>query len=144
MEKTSNTSNPTWVVVEFRVKQEKSKETEVFYTAVPSSWIDFGEKTILNWSGHFTSGSIIRRGAPPKAPIKKYVCKIISKVFDNYIDANEEEIRIFEEKKSKTDLTTEVDSDEAEINFNKSRDTAVKDTTKHDFNELAKNLIKTR
>lgn len=122
-----------WIVVEFRENSGKSGNVDVYYNAVPESWIIFGKKIFVNWSGSFSCSKDIMLGLPPKAPTKLYPCKLISEKFDNYDAAKEAEISIFNEKKNKGDLTTEIDSDEEQ--------SAKTTATDSDCNALAEKLL---
>lgn len=143
----SKKENPVWVVVEFRENNVKTNNTEVYYSAVPKSWLDFGEKTVLKWSGHFSNSSLRKNGIPPKEPVTKYPCKVISKEYFKFNEANEEEKRIFDEKKQKTELTTEADTDsdnsynEDFQNINKLDQVDKSLKLKGDFNEEAEKLM---
>lgn len=125
-----------WFVVEFKEINEKTNEVNVFYNAVPDSWIKFGKKPTLSWSLALSCSKDIMLGLPPKAPIVSYDCKLVSGEFENFKEAHAKEIKIFNEKREKSDLTTtEMESEEEDGNTEDN-------TGAMDLNKLATELLK--
>lgn len=109
--------NSKWFVVEFKTLNKKSEEVEVFYNAVPESWVQLGKKPIVKWSNATSCSRDIMLGLPPKNPISEYPCKLLSGEINTFKEANSKAIEIFQEKKDKLELTTtEMESEEEDQN----------------------------
>lgn len=101
-----------WLVAKWRVLNTKSNDWDVYYCAVPETWIRIEDsRTILLWPKYPSGLKDRKEGNPIIGKAEENECQILESGFETFLAAQECEKKYFEKDQHKAELTTDFDTD---------------------------------
>lgn len=130
-----------WLIAKWKEFNKQKAIWEVFYSAVPESWVDkTSNEPMLMWPMYSSGQKDRREGNPITGEAEKAPCIILARGFKCFDEANKAEKKWYDSEKNKSDLTTEDSETDNEDDDTPEHDSEDNNSTFIGDDALQKNL----
>lgn len=101
-----------WLVAKWKIYNEKDTNWDVFYCAIPESWVKYeGSRSILMWPLYSSVQRDRKEGAAIRGKVEENDSVVLKSGFHDFEEASKAEQSYYNTERDKQNLTTDYETD---------------------------------